>query len=325
MTAPDRATLMRRRAEAQALRLRRDLNLAANQPVDIFEVIRSLRLWLLFTPMSRVYGMYQHQTDSSGIAINVKVHPAMQRFTAAHEVGHYIMNHTGAVDMEENVTRFSGLGQQELAAQMFASELLMPLAAVNTALGSLHLDPAGIEATGAYQLSLRLGTSYTATVVRLETLQLIDRGRSQRLRKVQPQQLKRELVEDGLKDPRSDVWLVDRSTTELDLAPFVGDKIVVALREIPSSGFRWGADVAPGLEIEEDGLSLPQGMEKFGVTGERHIRFSVTEPMHAVIPLRLARPWSPREAVEEVAISVEARERPTPGLYAPQRTAILAR
>lgn len=318
--------MLRRETEVKALRLRHSLNLGTDTPVNIFDTIRRLRLWLVFQPLSQVFGTYQRQNQTAGIAVNVKVHPAMQRFTAAHELGHHIMEHSAAIDPESNVTRFSGLADQELAAQMFAAEFLMPLAAVNAAAKRLGLQTPDVDAADVYQISLRLGVSYAATVVRLETLGLIDRQRSSQLRRTSPQPVKRSLLGDTeLEDWRSDVWVVNPDGSDCDVHPLVGDRIVLNLPEIPSSGYRWYAESPTGCVVAEDELRLPSDDPAYvGVTGDRHLNIRVDEPGLGALSLRLHQPWDGGDVSRQIGVDVSASERPQPGLYGPQRTAVLA-
>src|SRR6266513_172911 len=167
---PVSLTVLRREAEANALITRRDLGIPANLPVDVYSAIRRLRLWLLFQPLDGIFGMYQKFEDAAGVVVNVKVPPSVQRYTAAHELGHHILGHPLAIDPEDHISRWTDISMQEMAAQMFASEFLMPIAAVNKAAMSLGIRPRQVDEISAYQLSLRLRTSYSATIMRLQTL-----------------------------------------------------------------------------------------------------------------------------------------------------------
>lgn len=64
--------------------------------------------------------------DEKKIYVNILEHPVRQRFTIAHEIGHYYLNHenTGFLMRDERLNIGSKKEDQE--ANAFAMELLMP-------------------------------------------------------------------------------------------------------------------------------------------------------------------------------------------------------
>src|SRR5439155_9687802 len=123
--------------------------------------------------------------------------------------------------------------------QMFAAEFLMPLAAVNAAASSLGIGPGNLSALAVYQLSLRLRTSYSAMITRLQTLTWVNGKEVARLRSMQPKQLKTQLLGRPPTDSRSDVWLVTDRQEPAAISPLVGDEVLFSLEETPSTGYRW--------------------------------------------------------------------------------------
>lgn len=70
-----------------------------------------------------VSGIQLDIDDSSVIGYNSTKHPHRQRFTIAHEIGHYLMGHNkGNANFNLDGTR-----PDEVEAKQFAAELLMPL------------------------------------------------------------------------------------------------------------------------------------------------------------------------------------------------------
>ena len=75
-------------------------------------------------------------TEGAIVAVvNMKQHPNRRRFSLAHELGHYFMNHDRSevldrmtVDWEEVRQCRNSKDPQESEADIFASELLIPLA-----------------------------------------------------------------------------------------------------------------------------------------------------------------------------------------------------
>jgi Zn-dependent peptidase ImmA (M78 family) len=150
---------LQRAAVVRAVRARRDLGFRTDETLDVFEAVRRAGLWLMFQPMDRLLGAYKREGDVAGMVLNVKVHPALQRFTAAHELGHHFFKHAEAVDSERNVARWTNLSMQERAAQYFASEFLMPRPAVNAVLNRLGVRDGDLDAGLLNSCELVLGIS----------------------------------------------------------------------------------------------------------------------------------------------------------------------
>jgi Zn-dependent peptidase ImmA (M78 family)/predicted secreted protein len=320
-------TMLRREAEVQALRARRDLGVAMDRPVDIYRAIRAMRLWLLFQPLDGLFGMYQRQDTAAGVVISVKVHPALQRYTAAHELGHHVMGHEAGIDPERNITRWTSLNSQELGAQMFAAEFLMPLAAVNAAASSLGIGPGNLGPLAVYQLSLRLRTSYSAMITRLQTLSWVNRTEVARLRSIQPKQLKAQLLGRPPTDSRSDVWLVTDRQEPAAISPLVGDEVLFSLEETPSTGYRWDSELAEGLAVEREEFVEPEGTdaeEPIGGPGRRRLYVAVKEPLSSHVRFSLRRQWETLEPAAAVDVALEADNRPQPGVDTAQQPALLA-
>ncbi len=297
-----------------------------DRPVDVYGAIRAMRLWLLFQPLDGLFGMYQRYDAAAGIVISVKVHPALQRYTAAHELGHHVMGHELGIDSERNITRWTSLNTQELGAQMFAAEFLMPIAAVNAAASSLGVSPVNLGEVGVYQLSLRLRTSYAAMITRLQTLSWISGPEVARLRSIAPKNIKTRLLGRALADSQSDVWLVTDRQEQEAISPLVGDEVLVSLRENPSTGYRWDSELSAGLSVEQDEFVEPtgaEGDEPIGGPGRRRMYLAVNEPLSSHARFSLQRQWESREPAGAVDVELDADSRPQTGVDAAQRPALL--
>src|SRR5258708_5361699 len=93
--------------------------------IDIFNILYQRGIWIMYQPLD-LYGAFLSVGDGSGVLINVKHPPNLQRYTAAHEYGHIVMKHGPCVmEHEEEVLRnpyYSS--QQEIEAQTFAAHFL---------------------------------------------------------------------------------------------------------------------------------------------------------------------------------------------------------
>ncbi|TGD36363.1 ImmA/IrrE family metallo-endopeptidase [Brevibacterium aurantiacum] len=224
---------------AAASEVRDELGLSDEQPVDVFDAIRRRGLWLVFQPMDQVLGVTLNH-GSGGIMITTRRNPALQRFTAAHELGHWEMHGTEDMwDFDADITA-NPSAPKELEANVFASNFLLPRRLLNRRLRDKHVghdDP--VTPKVAYEISRDLGLSYTATVNRIAEVRGLSAGVRRELLKVAPLDIKRDLL-GGLepKNSRAPVWNPAPEQIK-DLVVDVGDEIVTTIPENPSTGYQW--------------------------------------------------------------------------------------
>jgi Zn-dependent peptidase ImmA (M78 family) len=125
-----------------------------------------------------IAGILVREGERAVIGINWKHHPNRQRFSVAHEIGHYLL-HKGGTYVDKDVTaRFrdesSGAGteEEEMDANFFAAALLMPTAWVTRAFREAPLrlgDDRGLE-----DLARRFRVSTQAMSFRLAYLGLLE-------------------------------------------------------------------------------------------------------------------------------------------------------
>jgi hypothetical protein len=292
------------------------LGLEPARQVDVFDVIEREPVWLFFEPLRDLYGFFDREDGVPGIVIQSKHPLSLQRFTAAHEYGHFVCGHSNSQDTHRELfTTAPDLELQEIEAQAFAAEFLMPLALVNRVLARLGLPevPEGLTASAAYQVALELGSSYRATITQLHQLNKITPADLARLERSSPIDIKVGIAGHRPADTRSDVWLIDNRMRERELLLQPGDEFHVRLPEMPSSGYRWrlGDDSAASpLELVDDELEPLDllASRQIGAMRSRHLWWRVTRPGSGTVALRLERPRPVGSPRDELSVAFWVRE-----------------
>lgn len=114
------------------------------------------------------------------IFVNALHHSNRQRFTMAHELGHFILHknrglHIDKKTFSRNALSQTGLDPIEIEANRFAAELLMPNLLIKQEIAGKEdlVDSAGyIDAQGdfIYELAQAFGVSTAAMSIRLQSL-----------------------------------------------------------------------------------------------------------------------------------------------------------
>jgi Zn-dependent peptidase ImmA (M78 family) len=138
-------------------------------PVDPIQIARKLGINVVDGHLgpSIAGAIIKEDGKDPVILLNETDHPNRKRFTAAHEIGHFIRR-SASDDSFEYVDRRDtlstmGTNADEMYANAFAANLLMPEAEVRR----LHRD--GVS---DLEMALRFGVSRDAMNVRLSTLGL---------------------------------------------------------------------------------------------------------------------------------------------------------
>ena len=329
-----------------ALRLHRDLHVRerveqAGGRVDVFGDVARLGAMLMFQPLDKLLGAYLPAADASeepGVLVTTRRPLSVQRFTAAHELGHLRMGHSPSLDDEGILRRapFSSVGvggvdPQEREADAFASMYLVPSWMV-----SLHMRQQGwgradfADPRIVYQASLRFGTSYAATCYLLEQHKAIGRAERARLVEIEPKDIKRTLLPDGCEPPswRGDVWVL----TERDEGRLIeggrDDLFVLRLRENSGAGYLWNFDrlAGAGFALLRDERERIGVADAIGGPVTRAVTASaqggeIAEPGEVVLEER--RRWMPRQPIATYCLRYDLRGPERPGMWEPERRRLL--
>jgi Zn-dependent peptidase ImmA (M78 family) len=138
-------------------------------PVDPVRIARALGLDVITANLPPNVGgaLVKNTGQDPSILLNAADHPNRQRFTCAHELGHYIRRsaHLEAyeyIDYRDSLSS-TGASQEEVWANAFAAALLMPADKVR----SMNED------SGEIELALQFGVSREAMHLRLKNLGLL--------------------------------------------------------------------------------------------------------------------------------------------------------
>ncbi len=285
--------------------------------VDVFRSIVEMGLPLIFRPLDALLGAYLPE-PIPGVIVTTERVLSLQRFTGAHELGHFLMKHKVSLDGEEILRRSpfasAPYDAQEVAADAFAAEFLMPrwLFIAHALRQQWHAksmrDPLLV-----YQMSLRVGASYEATARTLARHKIIGAPTSKRLLAIQPKRIKQGLLEGyEPEDWRSDVWLLTEKDEGAVIEGGPNDLFIATLREHSAAGYLWNIDElrAAGFAIVKDDHRIADA-EQVGAVAERHVAARSTDSQEGSFVLREMRPWDHESApITElhVAFDLQGRE-----------------
>lgn len=154
---------------AQGLRFRLDTKRGPLS--DVVEVVeRQIQLPVIIDAFpAGVAGLLACDLGQYYIFVNGSDAPARQRFTVAHELGHWALEHGPRLDNDDSL---ASTDPQERDANRFASEFLMPWADLNDAWQEARVaraDPCLV----AMDLAMRYGVSFLMTRISLKNGDLI--------------------------------------------------------------------------------------------------------------------------------------------------------
>lgn len=206
---------------------------------------------VMYRPFDQLLGGFLREGGASGIIVNVARPRGLVHMTCAHELGHYFLGHESTTDKTVDHGAVALLVEQQ--ANYFAYSLLAPqwlVVATMKRKGWKRTDLP--DPSVVYQLSLRLGTSFTATVWSLVRLGFLSNDTAEHLAKHTPKHIKQEPLGGlDLVDPNADVWVLDASDRDQVLEPGCGDQFVVDLPNHAGAGYLWSID-----ELRSEGFVL---------------------------------------------------------------------
>lgn len=148
-------------------------------PVDPAAIASNLGAEVrLFDLEADVSGVLYREADRRVIVVNKQQSLVRQRFTIAHEIGHLILHSGNAVHVDEGFRinlrdprAATAEEVEEIEANAFAANLLMPAAWVRRDVEDNRLDPSDEDALAL--LAERYGVSLHAMALRLASLSVV--------------------------------------------------------------------------------------------------------------------------------------------------------
>jgi Zn-dependent peptidase ImmA (M78 family) len=273
--------------------------------VDPFAVAALDGVPVLARPLDRLLGAFLRE-EQPGILVNSARPVGLVHMTCAHELGHYFLGHSTTTDA--HIDYGNGADMQERQADWFAYALLTPRWLVSKLMQRKGWTVGSFQdAVAIYQLSLRLGISFSGAVWQLQRHNILSLASARGLSQIPPEKIKRSLSPMPLDDvANQDVWLLDSRDQDMILEPRENDKFVMQLPSRVSAGYLWSLDEAAreGFELRPllvDGSSpITPSAEGVQIGGTRSAAYQLerSKPIEADtahLRFRESQPWRPRE------------------------------
>jgi Zn-dependent peptidase ImmA (M78 family) len=298
-------------------------------PIDVYRFIADRNIDLVFQKLGGLLGAYL-VVKRPGILVTTQRPRAIQRFTAAHELGHAVLKHKLGVDGEEILSR-SPFGTKhydlrETAADAFASMFLMPDFLIDSIAEQQRWNHSSVQdPRTVYQMSLRMGVSFEALTRTLVRHNHLEPATSQRLLEVKLRDIKEDLLGTSYRpnDWRCNVWQISEKDENATIIAEPNDLFVVRLREMSGAGYLWDINEVrnAGYQVLSDVTEIPDD----GSVGGNVHRVITTRPVSPSSSLTTSqtRPWDPIDVASEFHVDLKVTE-PELGWLESQRLRALA-
>jgi Zn-dependent peptidase ImmA (M78 family) len=305
--------------------------------IDVFDMLVQNDIPVMYRPLKGRLGAFLNENGSRGVLVTTERPLSVQRFTAAHELGHAMLEHEPSIDADSVLFRYpvadrvsSDYSLEEIQANVFASQLLIPRWLLAKHMKRQGWKPADVTRDEVvYQLSLRLGVSYAAICHALQRNEVIDRGQCERLVSVPPRTIKKRLLGSHSPDDwRRDVWVITERDDGILLEGSHDDLVVVKVKEHSGSGYLWRLDdlESAGFAVVRDNLEDDSDDDSYGGIMFRTVIAEPKEDSGAEghVLLQETRPWQANgDALHSLKLDVDFVGPVGAGLHRRQRQAFL--
>lgn len=215
-----------RTAALEALRLRRDCGIALDAPLNPIDTADRIGVEVWYVDVPSLEGLFI-RSSTPRILLPADRPIGRQAFACAHELGHYLLGHGTILDgiVSDGLTLPSRSEPVEHAANVFASHLLMPRAAMARAFRVRGWELEHVTAGQIYEIACALGVSYSGLIFQVcASFGSLDARRRSQLQRVSLRTIRSELLGEDCQ-PRLVVVDAHWPRTSLDL--WVGDLALV--------------------------------------------------------------------------------------------------
>lgn len=203
-----------------ALTVRAHAEVPRDHAICVFDVAHHLGLEVRFAAIASLGGMYERQSNI--ILVPTERPRGRQGFTCAHELGHWHFHHGTRLDRLLDVEETADIQPEELIANLFASYLLMPARAVETAFARRGWVPSSVQPLEAYTVATQLGVGYETLVRHLRSsLGLISESQARRLLRTTPKAIRSSVL--GTASAASFLVIADSHWSDAPIDLEVGD------------------------------------------------------------------------------------------------------
>jgi len=280
----------------------RDRVEAGEGRVDVFDMLVQQDVDTMFQRLDKLLGAFLDEGGEKGVIVTTQRQLPVQRFTAAHELGHVVLGHQPSADLEEILSRSPyveredrGYDIQEIQANVFASQLLIPRwLLIRHMQRQSWTAPDLLRSEVVYQLSLRLGASYSATCHALQQNRVISPTQCDQLLSVTRRGIKEKLSAPYTPANRyGDVWVVTERDDGILLEGSKLDLVVVKLQEHSGSGYLWRLDdlAKAGFAVVEDSRQADPDTDLVGGVTFRTVIAESKTGATGHVSLKEVRPW----------------------------------
>ena len=277
-------TKLKTEVARRALSARQRFGFALDSPCDVYELISKYGLTLRFTNISTLDGLYLNDGLLGSINISALRPSGHQHFTAAHELGHFLLGHGAHLD--EKIEDMESNSTEEAMADTFARHLLMPKRAVLRGFRNLGTTLPTATPEQYYAVASWLGVGYTTLIQHARwTLGLINSAQLHQLTLKTPQQIKRRQVPSISWTGRKELWPLAGWWNGANVHLQIGD-VVTGLASPPLDYFDIGDSCAIATSVGQisatifGGATVNLNIAKTDYVGMYQYRY-LEEPLDA--------------------------------------------
>ncbi len=211
-----------------ALRARRGLQVGSTEPMSVYDAARRLNLEVRFVDVPTLEGMYVGGPRPT-ILITSHRSSGRQAMTCAHEIGHHEFGHGSRIDEYLASEKVESTTAEEFLANTFAANFLMTRGAVAQAFLARGISATDPQPDQVYSVANWLGVGYAALIYHVRSaLRMIPRPAADRLLKVTPKEIRRQIADRfGLPASSGGLIVVDKEWKGRPIDAQVGDVLVV--------------------------------------------------------------------------------------------------